>query len=62
MNLSALQWQALGVGFVVSFIVALLAVDKFLSFLGKHSLKPFAYYRILFGALMIALIYGGIIR
>jgi len=62
MNLSVLQWQALGVGFVVSFIVALLAVDKFLSYLGKHSLKPFAYYRIFFGALMITLIYGGIVR
>lgn len=61
MGLSPVEWQALAVGFAVSFVVALLAVDRFLSYLGKHSLKPFAYYRIIFGALMIALIYGGIV-
>ncbi|HEY6365277.1 MAG TPA: undecaprenyl-diphosphate phosphatase [Candidatus Binatia bacterium] len=35
-----------GVGFVVSFLVALVAVKAFVSFLGRWSLAPFAWYRI----------------
>ena len=59
--MNRVEWQALGIGFIVSFIVALLAVDRFLSFLKKHSLKSFAYYRIVFGVIMIVLIVNGII-
>lgn len=55
-HMSTSEWQALGIGFVVSFIVALLAVDRFLTFLKKHSLKSFAYYRIVLGIAMVALI------
>lgn len=55
------QWQSLAIGFVVSFIVALFAVDRFLSYLKKYSLKLFAYYRIVLGILMIGLIVAGII-
>ena len=58
-GMSTIQWQALGIGFVVSFIVALLAVDVFLSFLKKNSLKSFAYYRIVVGIIMIILITTG---
>ncbi|AEE91647.1 Undecaprenyl-diphosphatase [Tepidanaerobacter acetatoxydans Re1] len=58
---SPLELQALVVGFVVSFIVALLAVDRFLSYLKQHSLKPFAYYRIVVGIIMILLITTGIL-
>ncbi|AYO30033.1 undecaprenyl-diphosphate phosphatase [Biomaibacter acetigenes] len=61
-SMTSLEWQALGVGFVMSFIVALFAVDKFLSYLGKHSLKSFAYYRIVVGVLMIVLITAGIVK
>ena len=60
-GMNRVEWQALGIGFIVSFIVALLAVDRFLSFLKKHSLKSFAYYRIVFGVIMIVLIVNGII-
>lgn len=60
-SMSSIQWQALGIGFVVSFFVALLAVDGFLSFLKKHSLKSFAYYRILAGIIMIILIVSGVL-
>lgn len=55
------QFQALGVGFVMSFIVALFAVDAFLTYLKQHSLKPFAYYRIILGIIMILLITTGVI-
>jgi undecaprenyl-diphosphatase len=36
-----------GVGFVISFVVALMAVKGFVSFLGRGSLAPFGWYRIL---------------
>ncbi|ADL08384.1 undecaprenyl-diphosphate phosphatase [Thermosediminibacter oceani] len=55
------EWQALGVGFVVSFLVALLAVDRFLAYLTKHSLKSFAYYRIVAGVIMLILVYTGLV-
>jgi undecaprenyl-diphosphatase len=55
-GMTRVQWQALGIGFVVSFIVALLAVDRFLSYLKNHSLKSFAYYRIVIGVIMVVLI------
>ncbi|HHW03848.1 MAG TPA: undecaprenyl-diphosphate phosphatase [Thermoanaerobacterales bacterium] len=61
-SMTPVEWQALGIGFVMSFIVALFAVDKFLSYLGKHSLKSFAYYRIVVGIIMIVLITVGIVK
>lgn len=36
-----------GIGFGVAFIVALITVKAFVSFLGRGSLKPFAWYRII---------------
>ena len=40
-----------GVGFVVSFVVALFAVKGFVSFLSRWSLAPFAWYRIAVAAI-----------
>ncbi|MCX7749269.1 MAG: undecaprenyl-diphosphate phosphatase [Clostridia bacterium] len=59
--MTTLEWTALAVGFAVSFLVALLVVGKFLSFLSKHSLKSFAYYRLVVGSLMLALVLTGIL-
>jgi undecaprenyl-diphosphatase len=36
-------------------------VDRFLTYLGKHPLKPFAYYRLVVGTLMIVLTLTGIV-
>ncbi len=47
------------VGFVVSFITALVAVKALIGFLGKHSLLSFAVYRILFGAVLLWVWFGG---
>lgn len=60
--MSSIQWLALAVGFVVSFFVALLVVDSFITFLGKHSLRSFAYYRLIVGILMIVLVLSGIVK
>jgi len=43
------------VGFVVSFIVALLAVKAFVTFLSRGSLTPFAWYRIVAAPIFYAL-------
>jgi undecaprenyl-diphosphatase len=41
-------------GFVVSFIFAMLAVRALLKFIGNHSYAAFAWYRIAFGLLILA--------
>jgi undecaprenyl-diphosphatase len=42
------------IGFVTSFIFAMIAVRALLSFIGKHSYDAFAWYRIGFGLLILA--------
>ncbi|HBM79487.1 MAG: undecaprenyl-diphosphate phosphatase [Clostridiales bacterium] len=62
MAVTAIEWAALAVGFIVSFIVALLVVDMFLTYLSRHPLKPFAYYRLFAGVLMLVLVLCGIVK
>jgi undecaprenyl-diphosphatase len=47
-------WAVLAIGFVVSFIVAYGAVAWFLAWVRKHGFAPFAVYRIVVGALVLA--------
>jgi undecaprenyl-diphosphatase len=47
-------WVVLAIGFVVSFIVAYGAVAWFLAWIRKHGFAPFAAYRIVVGALVLA--------
>lgn len=51
--LSVNEIMALGVGFLVSFIVALVVVDGFISFLKKKPLRVFAVYRFVFAIIVI---------
>jgi undecaprenyl-diphosphatase len=53
-NLTAQQWQVLGVGFIVSFLVAWVVVAFFMNYIRKNNFKPFAYYRIVLGLLVFA--------
>lgn len=48
------EWFALGVGFSISFVVALIVIDSFLNFLQKKSMKIFAIYRIIFAFIVLA--------
>ncbi len=41
------------VGFVSAFLTALLVVKLFLAYVGRHDFTVFAYYRIVFGALVL---------
>ena len=50
---------ALVVGFIVSFLVAYIAVKWFISFLQKNSLTPFGIYRIIAGILFFVLLQMG---
>ena len=43
-------WGAVAVGFVVSFVVALVVVRAFVHYISKHGFAPFAWYRIIVGA------------
>ncbi|MFA9398904.1 MAG: undecaprenyl-diphosphate phosphatase [Clostridiaceae bacterium] len=52
-NLTFDQSVALIVGFVVSFLVALLVVDKFINFLKKKKMRPFSVYRIVLGIVLL---------
>lgn len=54
-KLSGMEWLSLGIGFIVSFIVALLVIDSFISFLKKKPMKVFAVYRIIFAFVVLAM-------
>ena len=48
-------------GFIVSFVVALIVVAKFIDFLKKEPMRNFAYYRILVGLIILVLAYFKVI-
>jgi undecaprenyl-diphosphatase len=47
------RFQILAVGFAVSFIFAWLAVKFFIRFLSRHTLVPFAWYRLILAGLVV---------
>lgn len=47
---------AIAIGFIVSFVVALLVVRWFVGIVGRHGFAPFAWYRIVAGGLALALL------
>jgi undecaprenyl-diphosphatase len=50
------------IGSMVAFIVALLAIRFFITYLQRHGFKLFGYYRIFAGSLIIFLVWMGIIQ
>lgn len=53
------DWSALIVGFVVSLIVAFIAVKWLLGYIRTHTFTPFAIYRIVFGVALLLLVPAG---
>ena len=45
---------AVAIGFVVSFIVAIVVVKVFIAYISRHGFAPFAWYRIIAGAAALA--------
>jgi len=60
--LSKENYVMLGIGAVVSFIVALVAVKFFITYLQKHGFRAFGVYRIILGIAMLVLIYMGYVK
>lgn len=52
-SLSAADAPVFAVGFVVSFVSALIIVKAFLAFVSRKSFVGFAWYRIIFGAMLL---------
>ena len=50
------SWTALIVGFIVAFIVSLVVMDMFVSYLKKKPMRVFAIYRIAAGVLLAVLV------
>ncbi|BAH07444.1 hypothetical protein CKR_2393 [Clostridium kluyveri NBRC 12016] len=54
-DMSIMQVIALSVGFIVSFLVALVVVEKFMNFLKRKPMRVFAIYRIFIGIIVLIL-------
>jgi undecaprenyl-diphosphatase len=54
--LGAADIPAFTVGFVVSFVSALIVVKAFLGYVSRHSFRAFAWYRIVLGAAILLLL------
>ncbi len=52
-DLTSAQWLVLGVGFAVSFFVALGVIAALMRYIQRKDFKPFGYYRILVGILIL---------
>lgn len=62
-NRALLDWNAAGailVGLIVSFVVALLVVRWFVSFLGRHGFDLFGWYRIAAGGVALLILSSGV--
>ncbi|WP_159980375.1 MULTISPECIES: undecaprenyl-diphosphate phosphatase [unclassified Novosphingobium] len=49
-------WNEIAIGFFVSFVVALVVIKAFMAFVSKSGFAPFAWYRIVAGALALFLL------
>lgn len=52
---SGANWNVLGVGFLTSFIIALITIKLFLKALNQFTFVPFGIYRIAFGILLLSI-------
>jgi undecaprenyl-diphosphatase len=51
---------ALIIGLIAAFATALLSVSWLLRYISRHNFRPFAYYRIVAGIAIFALIFAGL--
>lgn len=62
MSFTGLEWAVLLTGMVVAFLVSLLVIRFLMNFIKKHDFKPFGYYRIALGILVIVLLLTGVMQ
>jgi len=60
--LSTADLPAFGVGFAAAFVSAFLCVRWLIRYVSRNDFVPFAWYRIAFGAVILATAYAGVVR
>jgi undecaprenyl-diphosphatase len=60
--LAAADLPAFGVGFAAAFVSAFLCVRWLLRYVSHHDFTPFAWYRIAFGAVILATAWTGVVK
>ena len=53
---------ALGLGNIIAFIVAMIAIKFFIGFLQKHGFRLFGWYRVIVGAVLLVLVLTGYLK
>ena len=61
LTMNSHEWVVLAIGFVISFIVALVVVAWFMNWVRRRGFAPFAIYRIVLGLVLIVLLTRGLI-
>ncbi len=51
--MSSIQWLILAVGMVVAFLVSVLAIKFLMEYVKKRNFKPFGYYRVILGVILL---------
>jgi len=51
---SGFEWFVLLIGSVVAFLVSVVVIKLFMDYIKKHDFKPFGYYRIVLGIIVLA--------
>lgn len=59
-HFTGMEAAILGTGMVVAFVVSILVIRLLMSYIRKHDFKPFGWYRIILGVLVI--VYFGLLR
>lgn len=54
---TGLQWGILLTGMLVSFLVAIVAIKWLLKFVQTHDFKPFGWYRIALGLVVLLVLF-----
>ena len=60
--LSAADLPSFGVGFVAAFVSAFACIRWLIRYVSRHDFVPFAWYRIAFGAVILATAWSGLVR
>ncbi|MFI3284388.1 MAG: undecaprenyl-diphosphate phosphatase [Erysipelotrichaceae bacterium] len=58
-SLTMFGWVALLLGTIVAFVVSIIAIKTFMTYIRKHDFKVFGYYRIILG--IIVILYFGVL-
>lgn len=61
MHFSGTEWGVLLLGMAVAFVVSIIVIRFLMSYIRKHDFKPFGWYRIALGALVLIVAAAGLI-